>query len=330
MTSALRNKLLVGVLGHAPLVLFAAVFLAFGCLSDRFLEYRNLAGIVTQASYIGIAAIGMTVVLLTGGIDLSIGANMYVSAIIAGLLMRDFGAPAWLALAACLAAGGLFGAVNALLVTRLGLIPFVATFGMLVAGRGVGRLITQSETILFSDSVLEIGSSSVANLVPLPIAIFALVACTVHAFLTCTPAGRQTYAVGNGLDAARNAGIPTRRILGAAYVVCGVTAALAGFVSVAQQGSLDAGFGQGDEFDAIAAAVLGGASLFGGVGSVLPGTVLGAILFRTVSAGLVSTQTDLYLQPLVTAAIIFAAVLLDSVRMRVLAALSRRPIRTET
>jgi ribose/xylose/arabinose/galactoside ABC-type transport system permease subunit len=114
-----------------------------------------------------------------------------------------------------------------------------------------------------------------------------------------------------------------------AYVICGLLAALGGFVSVAQLGIINAGFGKGDEFDAIAAAVLGGTSLFGGVGGVFPGTVLGTVLIQMVSSGLVFTQVDLYLHPLISAAIIFWAVFLDSVRKEQLAKLSRRNIRTE-
>ena len=144
-----------------------------------------------------------------------------------------------------------------------------------------------------------------------------------------TAFGRQLYAVGNDIEAAQKAGIRTARVRGTAFVISGFLAALGGFVSVAQLGIVNAGFGEYREFDAIAAAVLGGSSLFGGIGSVFPGTVLGAVLIQMVTIGLVSAQVDLYLQPLVAAAIIFLAVLLDSVRTRQLARLGRRHIRVE-
>ena len=135
--------------------------------------------------------------------------------------------------------------------------------------------------------------------------------------------------MGPGLEAARKAGVDARGVQATAYIICGLLASLGGFVSVAQLGNVNSGFGQMVEFQAIAAAVLGGASLFGGIGNVFPGTVLGALLIQMVWAGLVATRTDLYLQPLIAAAIIFLAVLLDSVRNTVLARLGRHNIRVE-
>ena len=129
--------------------------------------------------------------------------------------------------------------------------------------------------------------------------------------------------------ASRKAGINTGRVLSVAYILCGLLAAVGGFVSVAQLGNVNSGYGEGYEFYAIAAAVLGGASLFGGIGDVFPGTVLGATLIQMVSTGLVFTQVDLYLQPLVQAATIFVAVLIDSFRSRKLAKIGRRNIRVE-
>jgi len=145
--------------------------------------------------------------------------------------------------------------------------------------------------------------------------------------LTRTPFGRQIYAVGNDADGARKAGINVTRILFAVYVICGVCAALSGLVSLTQTGAVSPSFGQQKEFTAIAAAVLGGTSLFGGRGSVFPGTVLGAVLIQTVENGLVILNADPYLYPLVTSGIIFAAVLLDSVRARLLEKLNRRRVR---
>jgi len=163
----------------------------------------------------------------------------------------------------------------------------------------------------------------------LPVVVFLAVVVCAAVLLRWTAFGRQLYAVGNDGDAAQKAGINTARVRGAAFIICGVLAALGGFISVAQLGIVNAGFGEGREFDAIAAAVLGGTSLFGGIGSVFPGTLLGAVLIQMVTIGLVSAQVDLYLQPLVQAGIIFLAVLLDSIRMRRLAWLGRRQIRIE-
>lgn len=324
-----RGRMLIVGLRYTPLILFAVIFLVFGLLSPRFLSYQSFENIVKQASYIGIAAVGMTFVLLTAGIDLSIGSNMYLSAVVAGLLIEHYGLPVTVALAVCLAVGLLFGIVNALIVTKLRIIPFVATLGTLWAGRGLGLWLTRSVPVEFPESVTQIGGQRLFGLVPLPVVVFLLVVLCGAVLLRWTAFGRQLYAVGNDIEAAKKAGISTDRVRGAAFVICGFLAALGGFISVAQLGIVDAGFGSGREFDAIAAAVLGGTSLFGGIGSVFPGTLLGAVLIQMVTIGLVSAQVDLYLQPLVQAGIIFLAVLLDSIRTGQLARLSRRHIRIE-
>jgi len=323
-----RDTMLVMLLRHTPLMLFITVFLLFGWLSPRFLSYQSFENVVKQASYIGIVGVGMTFVLLTAGIDLSVGSNMYLSAVVAGLLIRHHGLPAPAALVVCLAVGLLFGVVNALVVTRLRIVPFVATLGTLWIGRGLGLWLTESIPVEFPETVTRIGAQRSLG-VPLPVMIFALVVLCASVLLRSTALGRQIYAVGNDIEAAAKAGINTVRVQGTAFVICGLLAALGGFISVAQLGIVNAGFGKDREFDAIAAAVLGGTSLFGGIGSVFPGTVLGAVLIQMVSIGLVSAQVDLYLQPLVAAGIIFVAVLLDSLRTRQLAKLSRRHIRVE-
>ncbi|RPH90197.1 MAG: ABC transporter permease, partial [Calditrichaeota bacterium] len=268
------------VLENLPVVLFVVIFITFGLLSRRFLEWQSLLNIVKQSSYIGILAVGMTFVLLTGGIDLSVGSNMYVSAIVAGLMINHWGFSPVIALLGCLATGVAFGSINAFLITRAKIMPFIVTLATMVAGRGLGLLLTQSRAVSFPESVVKMGSVLVAGVLPLPIVFFAAVVLPAHLFLKRMPSGRQLYAVGYNQETARKAGIDTQSILAKGYIACGFLAALGGFISVAQLGIVNAGFGKGDEFDAIAAAVLGGASLFGGVGSVFPGTVMGAIMIQ--------------------------------------------------
>jgi ribose transport system permease protein len=317
------------VLQNTPFLIFIVVFLVFGLLSPRFFTIQAAEMILKQASYIGIVAVGMTFVILTAGIDLSVGSNMYVSAAIAGLVMQDFKAPVWVGLLVCLGVGVIFGGVNAFLITRLKIVPFIATLGTMVAGKGIGLLFSQSIQIPFPDSVLQLGSTRLFGIVPLPIVIFAAVVLVAHLILTMTPLGRRIYAVGNDAEAAKKAGLNVGRVLATAYIFSGLMAALGGFVSVAQQGVVHPGFGEGYEFNAIAATVLGGTSLFGGMGSVLPGTVLGAVLIQMIQTGLIFTKVDIYVQPLITAAIIFFAVLLDAFRNTQLQKLRRRNIRTE-
>ncbi|WP_376797021.1 ABC transporter permease [Thermogemmatispora sp.] len=316
-------------LQNMPFILLITVVLIFSILSPRFFTYKNFENVLTQASYIGIVGVGMTFVLLTGGVDLSVGSTMYLSATITGTYLLGNGLPLWLAVPATLVVGMLVGSVNAFAVTYLRIVPFIVTLGTLALMRGLALSITQSADVTFPASITDLGSHRLFGFVPLPIAIFAVVVLVAWLILTRTTFGRQIYAVGNDSEGAKKAGINVGFILASVYVICGACAALGGLVSVAQFGVANAGFGQHEEFNAIAVAVLGGTSLFGGRGSVFPGTVVGTILVQLVTSGLIFTRVDIYLQPLVYAAIIFLAVLLDSLRTIQLERLERRTIRVE-
>ena len=323
-----RRTLILRLLRLAPVLLFVLVFVGFGSLSDRFLQVQSFANIVKQASFIGIVAVGMTFVMVTGGIDLSVGTNMYLSAVVAGLLMANYDVSPLLAFAACMATGLTFGAINAFMIVWLGMVPFIVTLGTLVAGRGLALLVTQSRGVILPQAVLDFGSGSLLG-IPNPILVFMVVAIVAQILLSLTPFGRHVYAVGCDVKAAAKAGLGVGRVLVSVYLISGACAALCGFVSVSQLGIVNPGFGEFAELLAIAAAVLGGTSLFGGVGSVLPGTVLGAVLIQMVQSGLVFLRVDIYLQPLVQAFIIFVAVFLDSLRNTFIARLGRRTIRVE-
>jgi ribose transport system permease protein len=314
------------VLKNTSIILFVLLFIIFGILSPRFFTMKNFENILTSASYIGILATGMTFVLLTGGIDLSVGANMYVSGAVMAVLINTYNLPLPVAILGCLLVGFLFGAFNAFAVTKLNIVPFVVTMGTLTAGRGLGLLITHSYSQDFPKSVTSFSVYNLFGFIPLPIVTFAIVVFIAWLFLGHTRVGRQIYAVGNDVEAAQKAGIKTKPIIASTYIVSGMCASLAGFVSITQLNRMNPNFGAGDEFDAIAASVLGGASLFGGIGTVFPGTVLGTVMIQMIQAGLVFTQVDLYIQPLVMALIIFLAVFIDSFRNVQLKKLERRHI----
>ncbi|MBD1204844.1 MAG: ABC transporter permease, partial [Rhodobacteraceae bacterium] len=222
-------------------------------------------------------------------------------------------------------AGLAMGAINAVFIVWLRIIPFIVTLATMFLFRGFGTWLTSSTAFDFSDDLRAFGLSSLGG-IPAPIIIFALLAVAAHLLLAHTTFGRQIYAFGNDPEAARKAGVDTRWVQAKVYVICSVCAAVSGFVMIAQIGRLDAGFGEGREFDVIAAAVLGGASLFGGVGSAF-GAVVGATLIQTVKLGLVFTGVNLYLQPMVQGLIILLAVLADGVREKRLQSLLRRRIR---
>jgi ribose transport system permease protein len=322
-----RQRLILFCLNQATVLLFIVVLAVFGALSPKFLTFANLGNLLAQASSTTIVAVGMTFVLLTAGVDLSVGAIMFVAAAVAGKLVLG-GAPMSLALLAIVGVGLVSGAANALLITRLGIPAFIATLGTLFVGRGLGLSITQTRAMNLPEEFLALGSARVLGL-PVPVLIAVAVVAVAHVVLTRTPFGRRVYAVGNSVEAAQKAGLNTRRILALVYVISGLGAALGGILALAQLGAVSPTFGTNREFAAIAAAVLGGTSLFGGRGAVFPGTVLGAVLIQSVENGLVILNADPYLYPLVTSAMIFLAVLVDSTRSRLLQQWNRRKIYVE-
>ena len=195
---AARPRLFLLTLNHAPVALFALVLAVFGLLAPQFFTAQNLTNIGVQASSNALVAIGLTFVLLTAGVDLSVGAIMFIAAAVAGkLLLAGHSFP--LALAAMVGVGALGGAVNALLITRLGVLPFVVTLATLYVGRGFALWLTQTRAINLPESFLQLGALKFAG-VPLPVALCAVVLLLAHVTLTRTPFGRQIYAVGADLE----------------------------------------------------------------------------------------------------------------------------------
>jgi ribose transport system permease protein len=191
----------------------------------------------------------------------------------------------------------------------------------------VGLLLTESRQFILPQEMAYAAKDVLG--IPLPVVVFGLVVTAAVVFLRFTAMGRQIYAMGNDFEAAKKAGLNVIRLTGSVYVISGFCASLAGVIAISQQGSVSAGIGEGVEFRAIAAAVLGGTSLFGGVGAVFPGTVIGVLLVQMISTGLVYLQVDLYLQEIVSASVIFFAVFVDAQRMRLLSRFERRNIRVE-
>jgi len=197
------------LLRHATAILFLAVFVYFGLSADNFFTVENILNIVKQASFVGILAVGMTFVLLTAGIDLSVGSNMYVTAMTVGYLLGipglqgPFGVVAGLVVG--LATGAAFGAVNAFCIVYLSIAPFLVTLATMVAGHGLVTAVTESFGIDYPTAFLAFGAATVLG-VPIPVIVFALAVAAAHVLLTRTAFGRQLYAVGNDIEAARKAG----------------------------------------------------------------------------------------------------------------------------
>ena len=322
-----NQRWLLFLLKNMSVFLFVVIFVGFSLFNQRFSTLRNFENIILSATDVGIVAIGMTFVLLTGGIDLSVGATMYITGAVLALMLES-GWGMLPAITVGILAGTLWGCFNAFLISKVKIIPFMVTLGTLTAGRGLGLLITQSRHIAVPNE-MRFGATRVLGLVPIPILIFALMVLVAVVILQYTPFGRQIYAMGNDPEVAKKAGLNTTRLTALVYILSGFCAAIASVIAISQQGSVSSSFGDGTEFQAIAASVLGGTSLFGGIGNVFPGTVVGILLIQMIQNGLIFLQVDLYLQEMVKALVILFAVFIDAQRIGLIKRLERRNIRVE-
>jgi ribose transport system permease protein len=311
------------VLKWAPLTIFIILIAGFGTLSPRFLSVANLGAILVQSSWLVVVALGMNFVLLAAGVDLSVGAAMYLAAIAVGIGLPNV--PVWLCLISSILVGAAFGAVNASLIARVGLPAFIATLALLFVGRGVGLFFSSTRIVYASPGIANFGRDSLLG-IPVPIWIAATTVAVAWLLLNQTTFGPYLRSVGADSEGARRTGVPTKTITWSVYVLCGALAGLGGLISLSQTSAASAAFGQNSEFLAIAAAVLGGTSLSGGRGS-LWAPVIGAVLIMTVQNGLVMINANPYAYPVITGAVIFIAALLDSIRSRTQARLERRQVR---
>ncbi len=303
---------------YAVLVLLVIVF-SLG--NSRFLTVENLLLILQQAAPLGIAVVGTVFVLLVVGVDISVGRSMFFISTLAGVLVNATGLipAAWFAdmrgtalvLGLVLLLGAGVGWINGFLVTRFRILPFIVTLATGSILRGVGLKISGSASI----NVSVLGGLSNGRIGPFPnvLIIFVLVLVLFDYVLRHTVYGRHLMAIGNSGRNAERAGIKVNRNIVIAYMICGALGALGGILSAGQIGSVSAGFGEGNEFIVISAAVLGGTSLFGGKGSILPGAVTGIILVTTIMNGLAMMNASPFIYTIVRGLIIFLAIAIDSI-----------------
>jgi ribose transport system permease protein len=297
------------------LVGLAALCAVFGTLAPRFLEFTNFRTVALQTSTSAIMAVGMTMVIISGGIDLSVGSLLGAAGITATLLLQQ-GLPIPLAIGATLIAGVLLGAFSGYLVAFIKIPPFIVTLAMLSIARGYAMLVTRSESVFGYPEAFNVLGQGFALGVPLPVWLMAGTFVAGYVVLQHTRFGRHVYAVGGNAEAARLAGVPVRRTLLLVYTANAVLAALAGIIHAGRLGSGEPTAGQGEELKVIAAVVLGGTSLMGGEGSLF-GTLIGALVIGFLSNGLVLLRVDPYGQHVVIGAVILAAVALNQLRRRV-------------
>lgn len=288
--------------------------LIFGFMSDKFFSVDNLLTVALQSAIIAIIAIGQTYVIITTGIDLSIGSNIALAGIIAAIIMTNgFSVP--IAVVGGLLAGCLVGLINGLITVYGNITPFIVTLGTMSIVRGTSLVITKGIPVTdLPASFTTIGTGSVVG-IPIP-AIIMLVLVGIFGFvLAKTKLGRYTYAIGSNFEAARLSGINTKRTLISIYIISGFLAACAGLILAARVVSAQPTAGTGYELDAVAASVIGGASLLGGEGMIL-GTFIGALVIGVLRNGLNLINVSAFWQQIVIGAVIIAAVYIDRVKRK--------------
>jgi ribose/xylose/arabinose/galactoside ABC-type transport system permease subunit len=308
----------------APVIFLLVLMLVFALLEPRFLHPINLFNVMRQISITGLIAIGMTFVILTAGIDLSVGSMLALAGLVAaavakgglsdrftvGAIQEAAGYGWLLAMLAALAVGLACGFLQGLAITFLKVPPFVVTLGGLSAFRGAALLFAGGGPVSgFAPDYTWWGQGKLGP-VPVPVIIFLSFAVLAHVVLRYTRFGRHVYAVGGNPEAARLSGLNVRAITLSVYVIIGFFAGLAGFVLSARLNSAEAVAGIGYELTVIASVVIGGTSLFGGVGSVF-GTVIGSILIGVLINGLVLMNVSSYIQQIIIGVIIVLAVAFD-------------------
>lgn len=290
----------------AGLVIMVVVFAS---MSDVFLTQRNLINILQQSSINAVIAVGMTLVIISGGIDLSVGPVAALSAVLSAALLVA-GYPVPIVIIAALAVGLACGFVNGALIAYAGLQPFIVTLGTLSLFRALALLYTGGTPILgLPNEFRQLFSSSIFGL-PVPVIVAAVLAVLATILLRKTPLGEYILAVGGNEEAARVSGVPIARTKVITYMISGGLAALAATILIARLGAAEPTLGNLWELEAIAAAAIGGASLMGGKGSIF-GTILGAVVLGAMRNGLTLLNVQAFYQLLATGIIIILAMLVD-------------------
>jgi ribose transport system permease protein len=297
------------------------VFLYLSFASPVFLTFNNLFNVVVQTTVTAVVAIGMTFVIITAGIDLSVGSAAALAGML-GVMMMVHGVSWPLAVIGGALIGGIVGLINGGLITGAKLSQFIATLGMMSVARGIVYISTNAVAIYGAPDDFGLLAQGIFYGIPIPLIILVIIAVIAHLILTRTRLGRYTYAIGSNQEAARLSGIPVERYLLIIYGLSGLMAGFAGMIGSSQVTSGQPNFGQGLELDVIAAAVIGGASLFGGQGTIA-GTLIGAFLIALIRNGAVLLNVNLFYQSVIIGVVIWLAVIWDQFRRRKLATVSQ-------
>ncbi len=315
--AATRNGWLRALAGtQGPLIGLIALCVAFSLLSDVFLTARDTLNVLDQVTVLGILALGMTGVIVIGGIDLSVGSMLALSIMVLGWLPRDYGVPFPLALLLAVAAGGACGFVNGALVTWARLPAFIATLTTMSVARGLANITTNGEQVVgYPDWFTNLATVRHFGFLSATVGLFVVLSAAGWVFLRYRAAGRGLYAIGGSAEVARLAGLPVRRLTLGVYVASGLLSGIAAAVLASRLDSSQPSAGLGYELDAIAAVVIGGASLSGGIGTV-GGTVVGVLIIGVLHNGLNLVGVSPFVQQVVIGCVIAAAVTFDKLRRK--------------
>jgi ribose transport system permease protein len=299
-----------------PLVALIVLCIALFIATPFFLTANNLLNILDQVTILGILALGMTFVIITGGIDLSVAAVLALAMMVLGWTSHNAGWPLWLSIIAAILVGGLCGLASGLGVTITKLPPFIATLAMLSIARGTANVITDGQQIVgYPDWFTALSTERHFGFLTITALVLIVLLLLGWAFLRYRPGGRAVYAVGGSAEVARLAGIKVKRVTTGVYVLSGLLAGLAGVVLAARLDSSQPSAAVGLELDVIAAVVIGGASLSGGVGRV-PGTVVGVLIIGVLRNGLNLLSISPFVQQIVIGVVIALAVMIDVLQHR--------------
>jgi len=295
------------------LFVFVGICILLSVLTPVFLSVNNIINVIRQVSINGILAAGMTMVIISGGIDLSVGSVAAIcGAIVAGTQLKLGLVPAMLL---SVATGALLGLINGLVITKGKVAPFVATLGMTTVARGLTLIYTGGRPIYNLTDAFRVLGAGYVGPIPVPVLILALVIAVVHFVMSSTVFGREVYALGGNEEAARYSGINVERRRMMVYISMGLLSAVTGIVLTSRLGSADPTAGVGFETDAIAAVVIGGTSMSGGEGSVI-GSLIGALIIGVMNNGLNLLNVSPYYQQIFKGLIVVLAVLMDSASRR--------------
>ena len=307
----------------ARVLVLLLIVVVIGLVAPNFISQASWLALSQTATVVALLAIGQTFVIITGGIDLSVGAVMACAAVIGAVVMRetaaggaDPGLSIWVGLAATIAIGITAGLVNGLVITKLRITPFIVTLGMLSVATGTMNLVSGGAEIVGLPAQLgSVGNTAIGGWFTLPVIITIVVAIVAAVMLGQTRFGLRTFAIGSNQGAARRVGIGVDWHIVRVYVLAGFLAAIAGFLLTARFGSASTMAGTGMELSSIAAAVIGGASLMGGRGSVL-GTMVGALIMSALQIGLIIAGVASFWQTIAIGIITVAAVYGDQIRIK--------------